>query len=242
MVDGKLGREMSAAHASDDAAAASSSSTSSSVSVIIGTSALASGAFARRVSEMVNCAYGHSRLSPSEVLQRLAMGDDAEERTNRVLHLAYRNDELVGCCSSTRQPPWTPSGCGHWGLLVVDVNAQGTGVASALVRTAEARLASLGCRQVQIEYSYTCGDAESERLRAWYEGPLNFSGGGSPTTVPGRSEFRRLRKALAKASTEKRANGASDDQAETAVGFSGCFGLLRRLLRRFGVLSVSRVT
>ena len=118
-----------------------------------------------------------------------------------------------------------PSGCGHWGLLVVDVNAQGTGVASALVRTAEARLASLGCRQVQIEYSYTCGDAESERLRAWYEGPLNFSGGGSPTTVPGRSEFRRLRKALAKASTEKqRANGASDDQAETAVGFSGCFG------------------
>ena len=25
-----------------------------------------------------------------------------------MLHLAYRNGKLLGCCSSTLQPPWTP--------------------------------------------------------------------------------------------------------------------------------------
>ena len=44
---------------------------------------------------------------------------------NRVLHLAFRNDELLGCCSSTLQPPWTPrrfarrvSARWFWGISV----------------------------------------------------------------------------------------------------------------------------
>jgi GNAT superfamily N-acetyltransferase len=147
---------------------------------------------------MANRAYGYPRLSPPEVMQRLGMGDDGKD-ANRVLHVAFRLDPgsgdeiLVGCCSSTRQTPWCPRGCGHWGLLVVDVEAQGTGVASALVRAAEQRLRSHGLQSVQIEYEYTRGDPASERLYAWYEGSLGFSGGGPP----GRSEFRRCRKKLA---------------------------------------------
>ena len=75
----------------------------------------------------------------------------------------------------------------------MDVEAQGTGVASALVRAAEQRLRSHGLQSVQIEYEYTRGDLDSERLYAWYEGSLGFSGGGPP----GHSEFRRCRKKLA---------------------------------------------
>lgn len=39
----------------------------------------------------------------------------------QVLHLAFKKDDgtLVGCMSSTFQPPWTERGCGHWGLLAV---------------------------------------------------------------------------------------------------------------------------
>ena len=150
---------------------------------------------------MANRAYGHQRLSAPEVAQRLAMGDAGED-SNRVLHLAWRIDDddengsetLVGCCSSTKQTPWCPRGCGHWGLLVVDVDAQGTGVASTLVRAAERRLIEAGLQHVQIEYEYTRGDAASERLYAWYEGALGFNGGGPP----GRNEFRRCRKKLAR--------------------------------------------
>jgi len=44
---------------------------------------------------------------------------------NRVLHLAYRNGKLLGCCSSTLQPPWTPRTGQIWsvGFLVVDDKA-----------------------------------------------------------------------------------------------------------------------
>eukprot|EP00966_Prymnesium_polylepis_P148247 3424522-Prymnesium_polylepis.1 len=94
------------------------------------------------------------------------MGDPGP-RANRVLHLAFRGERLVGCCSSTFQPPWTPEGCGHWGLVVVRLEAQGTGVASALVHAAEARLAGC-CARVQIEYEYTKGEEYSERLLEWY--------------------------------------------------------------------------
>ena len=163
--------------------------------VTIGTSADYSPEFAAEVAGMVNTAYGYGRISPSEIRQRLAMGD-ADEEANRVLHLAWRNNKVVGCCSSTIQTPWCPRGCGHWGLLVVGVHAQGTGVASALVASAEARLAEKGLANVQIEYEYTCGDPASERLLAWYEGRLGFHGGGVPTTSHGRCEWRRLRKRL----------------------------------------------
>ena len=124
------------------------------------------------ISKMVNDSYGYNRLSGAEVRGRLAMGDDPHP--NRVLHVASRGGTIVGCCSSTLQPPWTPSGCGHWGLLVVALEAQGSGVAAALVRAAEARLAAAGCDAVQIEYEHAPGDARSERLAAWYEGSLGF--------------------------------------------------------------------
>ena len=60
----------------------------------------------------------YERVDEDDVENRLEMGD-AGARANRVLHLATRGGSLVGCCSSTFQPGWTPEGCGHWGLLVV---------------------------------------------------------------------------------------------------------------------------
>jgi GNAT superfamily N-acetyltransferase len=163
------------------------------VSVVVGTSALANSDFVRECTRMVNTSYGYRRVSEDEIVSRLAMGDEGPE-ANRVLHVATRAGVLVGCCSSTRQTPWCPYGCGHWGLLVVDVKAQGTGVASALVAAAERRLCELGLTHVQIEYDYTPGDPKSERLYAWYEGSCGFSGGGPPSSS--HSSFRRCRKRL----------------------------------------------
>lgn len=124
------------------------------VDVVIGTSALITREFVQDLATMVNHSYGYSRVSEHEIAQRLAMGDSLEG-ANRVLHVATRGGQLVGCCSSTRHTPWTPSGCGHWGLLVVAVEAQGTGVATALVHAAEQRLIEAGLTRVQIEYEYT---------------------------------------------------------------------------------------
>ncbi|CAK9044392.1 unnamed protein product [Durusdinium trenchii] len=146
----------------------------------------------RQVATLCNKAYGYRRLSESEARSRLAMGDD--EGANRVLHLAFRNGKLLGCCSSTLQPPWTPRSCGHWGLLSVHPEAQGTGVASALVAAAERRLLEAGCRSIQIEYEFTAGDPDSERLLEWYEGKCGFKSGSPPPTRG--SEFRCCRKKL----------------------------------------------
>ena len=69
---------------------------------------------------MVSAAYGRPRLTESEVLGRLRKG--SADVPNRVLHLAFVDgDRLVGCISSTYTVPWCPTGCGHWGLLVVGV-------------------------------------------------------------------------------------------------------------------------
>ena len=167
------------------------------VSVKIGTSAHLSedSELAEKVAALVNRAYGYRRIDVYEAVQRLAMGD-AGRRANRVLHLAYREGQrLVGCCSSTIQPPWTPTGCGHWGLLVVDPPAQGSGVASALVAAAEERLASHRCSMIQVEYEYTPGDPYSKRLYDWYKGKCGFTcPHGPPSTY--RTQFRRLRKAV----------------------------------------------
>ena len=87
-------------------------------------------------------------------------------------------------------------GCGHWGMLVVDLANQGTGVASALVVAAEQRLARAGCCAVQIEYEYTHGHAPSQRLMDWYEGKLGYEcvSGGFRRRV--QTEFRKCRKVL----------------------------------------------
>lgn len=196
-------------------------SPASEVQVMVGTSQMAQDdpGLVRQINQMVNTAYyesnfqllsadtsGYERVSEADVMNRLAMGD-AGPRANRVLHLAQRNGALVGCCSSTFQPPWTPEGCGHWGLLVVDKAAQGTGVASALVLAAEERLAS-SCAHVQIEYEYTSGHSHSERLMDWYERKSGFNcAHGNPrriapweaadsTSAFGETEFRRCTKQL----------------------------------------------
>ena len=170
-----------------------SSATPPSFTVIVGTSAMAEADphLVERIVEVINGAYfegnkellpagatSYERTSREDVISRLEMGD-AGARANRVLHLAFRGTQsidasaVVGACSSTYQPPWTPEGCGHWGLLSVHPTAMGTGVASALVAAAERRLAGT-CERVQIEYEYTVGHAHSQKLMAIYEGKMGF--------------------------------------------------------------------
>jgi len=140
---------------------------------------------ARALTAMVNRSYGYRRVSEGEMRHRLSTA------RNRVLHVAMRDGALVGCCSSTLHTPWSGPGCGHWGLLVVDPPAQGTGVASSLVHAAEQRLYSHGLRRAQIEYSFSKGDPQSERLLAWYEDALGYRG-----PLSRRSGFRMCRKHL----------------------------------------------
>mmetsp|Transcript_1713 Transcript_1713/g.5516 ORF Transcript_1713/g.5516 Transcript_1713/m.5516 type:complete len:291 (+) Transcript_1713:105-977(+) len=150
-----------------------------------------------RISTIVDQAYTqagkHKRVDEYDALNRLQMGD-AGPRANRVLHLAFRGQELVGCASSTFSPGWTPEGCGHWGLLAVDPAHQGNGIATALVLAAERRLAMVS-EMVQIEYQYTEGDENSTRLMAWYEDKLGFHGGPRPRR-PGCTTFRRCHKLI----------------------------------------------
>merc|ERR1711972_811462 len=73
--------------------------------------------------------------------------------------------------------------------------SQGIGVASSLVAAAERRLLDAGCKRVQIEYEYTVGDPYSERLMAWYETKLGFSGAPKPYSG---SSFRCVSKKLSK--------------------------------------------
>ena len=109
--------------------AATATSSGGDVTVSIGNSAmaLADRTLVERIRSMINGSYfaalrdllppsatEYERVSYGDVVSRLQMGD-AGPRANRVLHLAFRGETLVGCCSSTYQPPWTPEGCGHWG-------------------------------------------------------------------------------------------------------------------------------
>ena len=185
------------------------------VDVVIGTSEMARAdpELVNKITTMVNSSYfallrevlpegteGYERVSTDDVVERLGMGD-AGARANRVLHLAFRAGELVGCCSSTFQPPWTDQGCGHWGLLVVSQAAQGTGVASAIVAAAERRLAGC-CARVQIEYDYYPDHPPSQALKAMYEDHFGFvreSGSGRRRSSSGGSEFRRCHKELTEA-------------------------------------------
>jgi len=75
----------------------------------------------------------YERVDEEDIFDRLSMGDSGMAFSNRVLLLAFIENRMVGCISSTYSPPWTPEGCGHWGLLVTDVKEQRKGVAKALV-------------------------------------------------------------------------------------------------------------
>ena len=185
---------------------------SDTVLVLVGTSALVTEEFVFAVRDMVNISYGRQRLSAREVVQRLAMGDDGDD-ANRVLHLGWRDGTLVGCCSSTQRVGWAPQGCGHWGLLTVAEGAQGSGVASALVAAAEARLRAAGLNFVQMEYDFEAGDPLSERLYKWYEGKLGFAAlcGRPPPTEAGESEWRSCRKCLVEGA---KLRGYEDDEEE----------------------------
>eukprot|EP00419_Tripos_fusus_P031031 CAMPEP_0172779438 /NCGR_PEP_ID=MMETSP1074-20121228/202423_1 /TAXON_ID=2916 /ORGANISM="Ceratium fusus, Strain PA161109" /LENGTH=188 /DNA_ID=CAMNT_0013616401 /DNA_START=156 /DNA_END=719 /DNA_ORIENTATION=+ len=89
------------------------------VLVVIGTSEHASKPrIVEEILRIVNTAFGHQRLTQPEVMQRLAMGNAGSE-ANRVLHMAFCGEVLVGCMSSTLQPPWTPRDCGHWQRLAM---------------------------------------------------------------------------------------------------------------------------
>eukprot|EP00658_Telonema_sp_P-2_P060892 TRINITY_DN4967_c0_g1_i5.p2 TRINITY_DN4967_c0_g1~~TRINITY_DN4967_c0_g1_i5.p2 ORF type:complete len:171 (+),score=28.59 TRINITY_DN4967_c0_g1_i5:149-661(+) len=133
---------------------------------------------AQRITSMVNRAYyesmkehldedqeSYERVDAPEVRQRLAMGDDGPF-ANRVLLLGFVHDELIGCISSTYQPPWTPDGCGHWGLLVVDLAHQNKRYATALVQAAERRVAG-ACNKVQMEFTFTPGNEHDQRMKEW---------------------------------------------------------------------------
>lgn len=188
----------------------------SAVRVVIGTSHMAAEdeTLVRRIADVANRANGHQRFSVSEVRSRLAKGD-SEPNANRVLHVAFLDGAVVGCCSSTTHVQWGNGG-GHWGALAVDPDVQGRGVASALVAAAEQRLLDRGCRTVQIEYSYYPGDPFSERLKDWYEGRLGFNGQGSG--------FRMATKVLSQASVAK-APGKPAAHAEVqhrASNSAGC--------------------
>lgn len=166
------------------------------VAVKIGNSKMAreSAGLVQQITTIVNTAYGCMRVDQEDVMDRLAMGDPGSSRANRVLHIAFLGERPVGCMSSTFRVPWAEAGCGHWGLLAVDADMQGKGIASAMVAAAESRLAGMS-EQIQMEYEYTPGDALSERLLEWYEGRCGFRCLSGP---PGRrrSEFRKCRKMI----------------------------------------------
>lgn len=77
-----------------------------SVKVSIGQSTIATSEFVQRCSDMVNRSYGYNRITPNEIRQRLAMGDD-EESANRVLHVAFDETGKLGvaCSPSTTPAP-----------------------------------------------------------------------------------------------------------------------------------------
>lgn len=149
-----------------------------------------------RICSIVSASYSavgkSKRMDRYDAMDRLGMGDDGI-RANRVLHLAYKGGQLVGCASSTFSPGWTPEGCGHWGLLAVDPAHQGCGAATALVIAAERRLATVS-ELIQIEFRHTEGDAFCHRLLDWYE-KLGFEG--RPRRLePGETDFLHVYKAI----------------------------------------------
>lgn len=188
--------------------------------VVIGTSQMikADSTLVRRIAKFA-CKH------EAEVRDRMSMGDDGNERANRLMHVAFLDGVAVGWCSSSTQS-W--GGDGHWGALSVDPSAQGRGVASALVKAAEQRLLHAGCQSIQIEYRFTVGDPAKERLYEWYEGKLGFDGG------PRRSGFRCCHKLLcAESFQEQHAKGQGQ------LYNVACAGRQQRETKRARALSAS---
>lgn len=236
------------------------------VSVVIGSSALAAKmpGLADRLTAIIVGAYeaagseGPRMLDMQPVSERLAFGDRRASRSNRVLHVALRGGEAVGCISSSFHTLWTEVGIGHWGLLAVDVAAQGTGVGSALVAAAERRIAE-ECQLVHIEYDFTPGDPHTERLRAWYEARSYRRLGGRRSPGPPGSEFcfcrrplseeelrhgraRRLRAERDHLAAELAAlDDAGGEVEEVALRSRSLFDALRRLVRERGGELMGRV-
>jgi len=174
------------------------------VSVVIGTSQLSRDhpGLEERLTEIIERSYaavsgsGPRMLERQPISVRLQMGDYGT-RANRVLHVAFSSNDVVGCISSSFATLWTEPGVGHWGLLVVDVDRQGEGIGSALVRAAERRLAE-EVEQVHIEYDFIVGQDYSHRLRGWYEKCGYIRLGARTAPGPKGSEFCFCRKQLTK--------------------------------------------
>lgn len=94
-------------------------------------------------------------------------------RANRVLHLAFKDDILVGFCTSTLQSPLLQSRVGRLGLLVVHPDYHSAGVGTALIKAAEDRLAD-ACAEIEIDYELTGSRGYAEQVREWYEDRLGF--------------------------------------------------------------------
>ena len=102
-----------------------------------------------------------------------------------------------------------------FGLLVAAREAQGTGVASALVAAAESRLRDNGCTAIQIEYEFD-GDTHSQRLYNWYEGKLEFVCGAGPPRAGGGVfglQFRKCRKKISRGAPASSAGETSEAAA-----------------------------
>jgi len=211
--------------ASTPATTATGNGSSSTVVVSIGNSKMAREIpdFVEAVTNMVNKAYGYMRIDEEDIMDRLQMGDPGSSRSNRVLHIAFIGKRPVGCMSSTFRVPWAEDGCGHWGLLVVDVSMQGKGIASAMVAAAESRLAGM-CEEIQMEYEFTPGDALSERLYNWYEGKCGFRCVSGPPSRR-RSEFRKCRKKISEAEQNQgRRQRLTDMRAELVAELAALQG------------------
>eukprot|EP00747_Dinoflagellata_sp_TGD_P192994 gnl/TRDRNA2_/TRDRNA2_58603_c0_seq1.p1 gnl/TRDRNA2_/TRDRNA2_58603_c0~~gnl/TRDRNA2_/TRDRNA2_58603_c0_seq1.p1 ORF type:complete len:383 (+),score=69.74 gnl/TRDRNA2_/TRDRNA2_58603_c0_seq1:40-1188(+) len=105
----------------------------------------------------------------------VGIGVQGLQRERSFILLAYKDSELVACCSVTREAMETMSmGIGSLDKFAVKRSHEGTGVGSALMSEAEMLLAEYGCKHVHTTYLYKLEDEYSDRVRNWLEGKLAF--------------------------------------------------------------------
>lgn len=84
---------------------------------------------------------------PADVVERLA----AMAAEGRVVLVAEQDGRVVGCLStSVMRVLHRPAPVGRISMMVVEEGLRGQGIGAALVRAAEARLASEGCYMVEV--------------------------------------------------------------------------------------------